>query len=72
MTDEVNRNTARDGDKQSTGEKRNDGDEVVACVECGKQFVWSQKDQQRFAEKGWARPKRCQDCRDKARAREDI
>ena len=44
------------------------GDEVFACVECGRTFVWSYGEQRYYSEHGLATPKRCPDCRSRRRA----
>jgi len=39
-------------------------DKVLACKDCGGQFVFSVREQQFFAEKGFSnQPLRCRDCR---------
>ena len=39
-------------------------DKVLICKECGQQFVFSVRDQQFYAEKGFQNePQRCRDCR---------
>lgn len=39
-------------------------DKTLVCQECGKEFIFSAKEQEFYAEKGFANePKRCSDCR---------
>ena len=39
-------------------------DKSISCKECGRQFVFSVRDQQFYAEKGFQNePQRCRDCR---------
>ena len=39
-------------------------DKTLACVECGKEFVFSASEQEFYAEKGFQNePKRCTECR---------
>lgn len=39
-------------------------DKLIVCEDCGKEFVHSSEDQQRYAERGFtADPKRCRECR---------
>ena len=38
-------------------------DQHLTCADCGHDFVWSAKDQEFFAEKGFQPPRRCKDCR---------
>jgi hypothetical protein len=35
----------------------------LTCADCRGKFIWSAKDQEFFAEKGFSEPKRCKDCR---------
>ncbi len=45
-------------------------DKSLECKECGKQFVWTASEQAFFAKKGFKNvPARCQECREKARAK---
>lgn len=44
-------------------------DQVIACSDCGAEFVFSASEQTFFAEKGFASaPKRCSSCRAQRRA----
>jgi CxxC-x17-CxxC domain-containing protein len=39
-------------------------DKVITCGDCGKEFVHTAEDQQRYAERGFTEaPKRCRECR---------
>jgi len=38
-------------------------DTELTCKDCGKPFVWTEKEQQFYKEKGFSEPKRCRDCR---------
>jgi DNA replicative helicase MCM subunit Mcm2 (Cdc46/Mcm family) len=35
----------------------------LTCADCGKDFQWSAKDQEFFAERDFQPPKRCKECR---------
>ena len=39
------------------------GDQRIRCVECGREFVWTDGEQQYYKERGLNPPKRCKDCR---------
>jgi CxxC-x17-CxxC domain-containing protein len=39
------------------------GNKTLTCADCGNQFEFSEEEQNFFAEKGFADPKRCPDCR---------
>jgi hypothetical protein len=43
----------------------------LTCADCGHDFVWSAKDQEFFAEKGFQPPKRCKDCRQAKKEQRD-
>jgi CxxC-x17-CxxC domain-containing protein len=44
-------------------------DKMVTCKDCGNQFVFSAREQQFFAEKGFQnQPQRCRECRAARRA----
>lgn len=49
--------------EQYDGE-RNMKDRTIECRDCGNQFVFSAREQEFFAEKGFQEPKRCKHCRD--------
>ena len=38
-------------------------DKELTCADCRGKFLWSAKDQEFFAERGFSEPKRCKDCR---------
>lgn len=38
-------------------------DQHLTCADCGHDFVWNERDQAFFAEKGFGPPRRCKDCR---------
>jgi len=40
---------------------------TVECLTCGLHFPFSAQEQQRFAERGWPAPKRCEKCREHLR-----
>lgn len=44
-------------------------DEYIICPDCGKRFLFSKKMQKQFALKGWKKPKRCKECRDRRSVR---
>lgn len=44
-------------------------DKTIKCVDCGTEFIFSARDQEFYAEKGFTNePKRCKTCRDKRKA----
>ena len=43
-------------------------DQHLTCADCGHDFVWTAKDQEFFAGKGYQQPKRCKDCRQAKKA----
>jgi len=48
-------------------------DKNLECVDCGKPFVFTVRDQDFFKQKGFSEPKRCRPCRDlKKQARTDV
>jgi CxxC-x17-CxxC domain-containing protein len=45
-------------------------DKLLTCKDCGKDFVFTVREQEFFAEKGFEHaPSRCQDCREARKAR---
>ena len=41
-------------------------DKTIKCLDCRKEFIFSARDQEFYAEKGFNNePKRCKDCREK-------
>ena len=43
-------------------------DQHLTCADCGHDFIWSAKEQEFFAEKGFQQPKRCKECRQAKKA----
>jgi len=44
-------------------------DKTLKCVDCGAEFIFSARDQEFYAEKGFQNePKRCKPCRDAKKA----
>lgn len=44
-------------------------DKTIVCLDCGKEFVFTAREQEFYAEKGFTNePKRCKECRDKRKA----
>ncbi|MCI8588274.1 MAG: cytochrome C551 [Bacilli bacterium] len=44
-------------------------DKTITCIDCGEEFVFTARDQEFYAEKGFNNePKRCKSCRDKKKA----
>ena len=43
-------------------------DQRLTCADCGREFVWSAREQDFYKEKGFQQPKRCKDC---SRARKE-
>lgn len=46
-------------------------DKELTCADCRGAFLWSAKDQEFFAEKGFSEPKRCKDCRQAKKEQRD-
>lgn len=45
-------------------------DKTIKCLDCGKEFIFTARDQEFYAEKGFNNePKRCKDCREKRKAK---
>ncbi len=44
-------------------------DQIIDCVECGRQFVWTYGEQRYYRERGLSPPKRCENCRARRRER---
>ena len=42
-----------------------EGGKELACGTCRRTFIWSKKDQDFYAEKGFTPPKHCRSCREK-------
>ncbi len=47
---------------------KQDGDIELLCADCNEPFLFTARDQQFFAEKGFSQPKRCFKCRQKKKA----
>ena len=47
-------------------------DKTIKCVECGNEFTFTEGEQNYYAERGYQEPKRCKDCRLKAKARREA
>lgn len=43
-------------------------DQTLTCADCNDQFIFSEGDQQFFAERGFTTPRRCKKCREAAKA----
>lgn len=56
---------------RNVGESQTYQDKPLTCVDCKQPFVWSAREQTFFAEKKFAPPKRCSDCRKKRRAQKN-
>ena len=41
------------------------GDKTIKCIDCNKDFIFTESEQQFFEEKGYNAPKRCKNCRTK-------
>lgn len=38
-------------------------DKTISCQDCGKEFIFSEEEQNYYTEKGFQDPKRCKSCR---------
>ena len=38
-------------------------DKTISCQDCGKEFIFTEEEQNYYAEKGFQDPKRCKPCR---------
>jgi CxxC-x17-CxxC domain-containing protein len=48
-------------------------DKILTCKDCGNEFLFSGREQQFFAEKGFAnQPQRCRDCRQARRSGDKV
>ncbi len=43
-------------------------DKTIKCVDCHKDFIFTEGEQQFYEEKGFSEPIRCKDCRKKRKA----
>jgi DNA-directed RNA polymerase subunit RPC12/RpoP len=41
------------------------GDKKIKCIDCYKDFIFTENEQQFFEDKGYSEPIRCKDCRSK-------
>ena len=57
-------------DGRRAGQGREVTDVVLVCGNCGLSFTWTAGEQEWYGRKGYARPKRCQTCREAKRAEE--
>lgn len=46
-------------------------DKTLTCVDCQREFVWMEREQEFFAEKQFQPPKRCFNCRKAKRERQN-
>lgn len=42
-------------------------DKILACLECGNEFIFSADEQEFYSDQGFEEPKRCRPCRQKSR-----
>ena len=42
-------------------------DKKIVCKDCGKEFVFTAGEQEFYKLKGFSEPKKCKDCREKAK-----
>ncbi len=43
-------------------------DKEISCKDCGKTFTFTARDQEFYTSKGFTEPKRCKECRVKAKS----
>jgi hypothetical protein len=43
-------------------------DKKLTCVDCGKEFIFTAREQEFYAQKGFSEPKRCKECREAKKA----
>lgn len=43
-------------------------DLTIKCIDCSRDFYFTERDQNFFKEKGFSNPKRCKNCRNKKKA----
>ena len=43
-------------------------DRTITCADCGADFLFSEREQNFYAERGMSEPKRCKSCRDQRKA----
>ena len=44
-------------------------DKTIVCKDCGNEFVFTEGEQNFYAEKGFQEPTRCKDCRNSRKSR---
>ncbi len=44
------------------------GDKKIYCIDCNKDFIFTEGEQEFYEEKGYSDPIRCKDCRSKRKA----
>jgi hypothetical protein len=44
-------------------------DRWIRCVDCNDEFLFTERDQAFYAEKGFSEPKRCKPCREAKKSR---
>lgn len=47
-------------------------DQTISCVDCGRSFTWSAREQDFYAEKGFSAPKRCKACKEAKKAQRNA
>lgn len=47
-------------------------DKSIKCVECGVEFNFTEGEQAFYTERGFQEPRRCKDCRQKAKERREA
>ena len=43
-------------------------DRIITCADCGADFLFSEREQSFYTERGMSEPKRCKPCRDQRKA----
>jgi DNA replicative helicase MCM subunit Mcm2 (Cdc46/Mcm family) len=51
-------------------EMKNNAVKTIQCQDCGKNFVFTDKEQEFYKEKGFVTPKRCKSCRNARKNKE--
>ena len=46
-------------------------DKTISCQDCGREFIFTEEEQNYYAEKGFQDPKRCKPCRMARKRRSD-
>lgn len=44
-------------------------DKTIVCKDCGKEFIFTERDQEFYASKNFSEPVRCKECRAAKKAR---